>query len=130
MERIVYRRKDILKQLVDAVTGIGEKVFVTDRSIAEQKGMKDFVIVRLPQAIQDKGSTYQDTYCQINVFARDRANGLENTVRLDEMQMGVFEKFPIVTDLFSAVSPRLLPGGNNGLGFHSIIIQARLIINK
>ena len=32
---------------------------------------------------------YQDTYCQINVFAHDRSNGIENTVRLDEMQMEV-----------------------------------------
>ena len=124
MGRTVYRRMDILKQIADAVTGIGEKVFITDRPAAEQKAMKDFVV------IQDKGSTYQDTYCQINVFAHDRSNGIENTVRLDEMQMEVVSKFPIVTELFSAVSPRLLPGGNDGLGFHSLIIQAKLIINK
>lgn len=116
MGRTVYRRMDILKQIADAVTGIGEKVFITDRPAAEQKAMKDFVVIRLPQTIQDKGSTYQDTYCQINVFAHDRSNGIENTVRLDEMQMEVVSKFPIVTELFSAVSPRLLPGGNDGLG--------------
>ena len=120
MGRTVYRRMDILKQIADAVTGIGEKVFITDRPAAEQKAMKDFVVIRLPQTIQDKGSTYQDTYCQINVFAHDRSNGIENTVRLDEMQM----------EVVSAVSPRLLPGGNDGLGFHSLIIQAKLIINK
>ena len=125
MGRTVYRRMDILKQIADAVTGIGEKVFITDRPAAEQKAMKDFVVIRLPQTIQDKGSTYQDTYCQINVFAHDRSNGIENTVRLDEMQMEVVSKFPIVTELFSAVSPRLLPGGNDGLGFHSLIIQAK-----
>ena len=124
MGRTVYRRMDILKQIADAVTGIGEKVFITDRPAAEQKAMKDFVVIRLPQTIQDKGSTYQ------NVFAHDRSNGIENTVRLDEMQMEVVSKFPIVTELFSAVSPRLLPGGNDGLGFHSLIIQAKLIINK
>ena len=75
MGRTVYRRMDILKQIADAVTGIGEKVFITDRPAAEQKAMKDFVVIRLPQTIQDKGSTYQDTYCQINVFAHDRSNG-------------------------------------------------------
>lgn len=68
MGRTVYRRMDILKQIADAVTGIGEKVFITDRPAAEQKTMKDFVVIRLPQTIQDKGSTYQDTYCQINVL--------------------------------------------------------------
>ena len=62
---------DILKQIADAVTGISEKVFITDRPAAEQKAMKDFVVIRLPQTIQDKGSTYQDTYCQINVFAHE-----------------------------------------------------------
>lgn len=30
MGRIVYRRMDILKQIADAVTGISEKVFITD----------------------------------------------------------------------------------------------------
>ena len=65
MGRTVYRRMDILKQIADAVTGIGEKVFITDRPAAEQKAMKDFVVIRLPQTIQDKGSTYQDSYCQI-----------------------------------------------------------------
>ena len=125
------KRRTIRESAIpDAVTGIGEKVFITDRPAAEQKAMKDFVVIRLPQTIQDKGSTYQDTYCQINVFAHDRSNGIENTVRLDEMQMEVVSKFPIVTELFSAVSPRLLPGGNDGLGFHSLIIQAKLIINK
>lgn len=88
MGRTVYRRMDILKQIADAVTGIGEKVFITDRPAAEQKAMKDFVVIRLPQTIQDKGSTYQDTYCQINVFAHDRSNGIENTVRLDENANG------------------------------------------
>ena len=70
MGRIVYRRMDILKQIADAVTGISEKVFITDRPAAEQKAMKDFVVIRLPQTIQDKGSTYQDTYCQINMIAQ------------------------------------------------------------
>ena len=44
MGRTVYRRMDILKQIADAVTGIGEKVFITDRPAAEQKAMKDFVV--------------------------------------------------------------------------------------
>ena len=35
MGRTVYRRMDILKQIADAVTGIGEKVFITDRPAAE-----------------------------------------------------------------------------------------------
>lgn len=45
MGRTVYRRMDILKQIADAVTGIGEKVFITDRPAAEQKAMKDFVVI-------------------------------------------------------------------------------------
>lgn len=129
MRKTVYRRKDILKQIVDTVSGIGEKTFVTDRPTAEQKAMKDFVVVRMPR-MSDKGDTYQESYCQINVFARDRANGIENTVRLDEMQMAVLDKFPMVTDLFSATSPRIISDGEDGIGFHYLIIQAKLTINK
>lgn len=129
MRKKVYRRMDILKKLVDTMSGIGEKTFVTDRPAAEKKAMKDFVVVRLPQML-DKGDTYQESYCQINVFARDRANGIENTIRLDEMQMAVMDKFPIVTDLFSSTSPRIISDGEDGIGFHYLIIQAKLTINK
>lgn len=108
MGRIVYRRMDILKQIADAVTGIGEKVFITDRPAAEQKAMKDFVVIRLPQTIQDKRKYLPRHLLSDKRFAHDRSNGIENTVRLDEMQMEVVSKFPIVTELFSAVSPRLL----------------------
>lgn len=130
MARVEFKRMELLKQLVEAVKDVGDDVFVTSRPPATQESMTKFVVVRLPQAIQDRGATYQDTYCQINVFAKDRANGLERTDVLEAMQTAVLEKFPIVTELFSAISPRLLPGGSDGLGFHSVIIQAKLIINK
>ena len=47
MERTVYRRMDILKQISDTVTGIGEKVFITDRPAAEQKAMKDLSLIHI-----------------------------------------------------------------------------------
>ena len=106
MGRTVYRRMDILKQIADAVTGIGEKVFITDRPAAEQKAMKDFVVIRLPQTIQDKGSTYQDTYCQINVFAHDRSNGIENTVRLDGSGFKISNSDGIVFSCKSTIASR------------------------
>ncbi len=130
MEKVRFRRKDILQQLYAAVDGISSKTYVTSRPTAVQEGMADFCVVRISQPIIDRGATYQDTYGQISLFARDRSNGIERCDRLDEMAQAVTELFPIVTDLFSATDPRLLPGGSDELGFHSVIIQFRVTINK
>ena len=47
---------------------------------------------------------------------------------LETRQQAVIDKFPLSNELFSATTPRLLPGGDDGLGFHCLIIQAKMII--
>lgn len=130
MGKIKFQRMQILRELTELVAPIGDRVFCHDRPTATYPNMEKFVVVRLPQGIRSASSIHSTSYCQIVVFARDNEGGLEDTVTLDEMCDSVCEMFPIVTDTFSAIEPKLLNGGNDGLGFHSLIIQARLVIHK
>ncbi len=127
---IIFKRKNILQQLYDAVQGVSMHRFISDRPEAMQNGMTDFVIVDLPNGIYDRGDTYQESYCQISVFAKNKANGIEDTVKLDDMLNAICKLFPMNTSLFYASSPRLMTGGDDMLGFHFLIIQAKLIIKK
>ena len=127
MGRTKFHRKDILKSLTEIFSDVSRNVFVTNRPESVEDEMKNFIVVSIPSTIYERRA-YQDTYCRIEVFARNRKNGMEATDVLDTMQQAVIDKFPLSNKLFSAISPRLLPGGNDGLGFHCVIIQAKMTI--
>lgn len=130
MSRIQFHRMEVLKSLSDLTASITPNRFVSSRPPATSEPMDDFLLIRLPQTIYDRGDTYQSTWGQIAVFAKDVQGGLENTLRLEEMQSAVMELFPIKVDRYHAKMPRLHPGGTDGAGFHSLIIQFRITIFK
>ena len=139
MNAIVYPRMEVLQSLYELAADITPNRFITTRPNAVGEQMEEFLLIRLPQPMRDQGDTYQSTYGQINVFVRDiqgvdmdgnAVSGLENTFRLEEMQSAVMTLFPIVAERFSAIDPILLNGGADGTGFHSLIIQFSITINK
>lgn len=127
MGRVKFRRKDILKKLTDIFSDASENVLVTNRPAATPDAMKEFIVVSIPGTIYDRRA-YQETFCRIEVFARNRKGGIEATDKLDTMQQNVVDKFPLSNELFSATTPRLICGGDDGLDFHYLIIQAKMII--
>ena len=129
MAKIQFKRFDILKELDSLTAGISDSRFVQTRPNAVGEQMKDFLLLRLPQAMRDSGDTYQTTYGQIVIFVRD-VNGMENTFRLEQMQKQVVEQFPIVNELFHAKNPVLLASASDGAGFHSLTIQFNITILK
>lgn len=129
MRQVEFRRADILKALVAEMKDVSANIYVSDRPDAVQERMQDFAVVYI-DTVYDRGDTYQESWCGVSVFARDRANAVERADRLDEMQRAVCAKFPITTELFSAVSPTLIAAGGDKLGFHWLTVQARLIIKK
>lgn len=129
MAKIRYKRFDILKELDSLTAGISDNRFVQTRPNAVGEQMKDFLLLRLPQAMRDRGDTYQTTYGQIVIFVRD-VNGMENTFRLERMLEQVMELFPIVNDLFHGKNPVLLASASDGAGFHSLAIQFNITILK
>lgn len=129
MTQIQYKRFDILKE-IDAITAsISNNRFVQTRPNAVGEQMQDFLLLRLPQAMRDRGDTYQTTYGQIAIFVRD-INGMENTYRLEQMQRKVLGLFPIVNSLFHCKRPLLLASASDGAGFHSLVIQFSITILK
>lgn len=131
IRKVKFPRADILRQLTELVSPISDgNVFCHDRPSATYPQMEKFIVVRLPQGIRSQSAIHSTSYCQIVVFAKDNEGGLENTLMLDEMTKKVCALLPIVTPLFSAIEPKQLNGGNDGLGFHALIIQLRLIIHK
>lgn len=130
MSAIVYPRMEVLQSLYELAADITPNRFITTRPNAVGEQMEEFLLIRLPQAIYDQGDTYQTSRGQIVVFARDIQGGLENTFRLEEIQQAVMGLFPIVEKRYSATDPILLNGGSDGAGFHSLIIQFSITINK
>lgn len=130
MSKILYPRMEVLKSLYESTADISENRFITTRPNAVGEQMDEFLLIRLPQHIIEPGDTYQLTTGQIAVFARDIQGGLENSLMLELMQDAVCALFPIRTDLYLATRPALLPGGSDGAGFHSLIIQFNIRIHK
>lgn len=130
MSKIVFPRMEVLQSLYELTADITPNRFITTRPPATGEPMDDFLLIRLPQTIYNRGDTYQSTWGQIAVFARDVQGGTENTLALERMQSTAMELFPIVTDRYHAKLPRLLPGGTDGAGFHSLVIQFQIMIFK
>ncbi len=130
MSNIVFPRKEVLQSLYELTADITPNRFITTRPNAVDKSMQEFLLIRIPQRITQPGDTYQLTTGQIAVFARDVQGGLENTFRLEQLQEAVTALFPISAPLYLATRPILLPGGSDGAGFHSLIIQFNIRIHK
>lgn len=130
MSKTLYPRMEVLQSLCELTADITPNRFITSRPNAVGEQMDEFLLIRLPQRITEPGDTYQLTTGQIAVFARDVQGGLENSLMLELMQDAVCSLFPISTDLYLATRPILLPGGSDGAGFHSLIIQFNIRIHK
>lgn len=123
---IRFDRMGILKKLVDSMADVSNHVFVSDRPNATTEQMNDFVVVALTGATNDRNA-YGDSHIRIDVFAKDRNGGIEATDKLEEMQQKVLEKFPMVNDKFTTYKPQLIAGGDDGLGFHYLMITAKIV---
>ena len=130
MSKTVFPRMEVLQSLYELTADITPNRFITTRPPTAPEHMQDFLLIRLPQGIRDRGDTYQNARGQIVVFVRDVQGGLENTLRLEEIQQSVMELFPIVTERLHGKVPILLDGGTDGAGFHSLIIQFSITILK
>lgn len=129
MSAIVYPRMEVLQALYELTADITPNRFITNRPPATGEQMDEFLLISL-DTINNIADTYQLTRGKIAVFARDIQGGLENTFMLELMQDAVCSLFPIRSDLYLATHPRLLPGGSDGAGFHSLIIQFNIRIHK
>ena len=130
MSKTVFPRMEVFQSLYELTADITPNRFISTRPSSTDKSMQEFLLIRLPQGIRDRGDTYQNARGQIVVFVRDVQGGLENTFTLEKLQKTIVDLFPIVAEHYHAKKPVLLPGGSDGAGFHSLIIQFSITILK
>lgn len=123
-----YYISDILEDVCANVTDVSSNVFPEHRPSTTQKQMEDMVVVSLPVSWEDQNA-YQSTTMRFELMARNRANGVSYTKRLQEMTDILMEKFPLKGIRYSVTKPRVVMKGDDGLGFTVWFVQARLIVN-
>ena len=123
-----YYISDILEEICANVTDVSENVFPEHRPSATQKQMDDMVVVSFPVSWNDQNA-YQSTTMRFELIARNRANGMAYTKRLQEMTDTLMGKFPMTSARYSVTKPRMVMKGDDGLGFTIWFVQANLIVN-
>lgn len=123
-----YQRKDVLEALAAKAKTVCDRVYTSSRPTATDK-MDAFIVVRLPQGIDPYADTHNIAYVQMNCFVRDRQGGVENVNVMEELIEGVTSLTPFNDELMSCNgSPLVLETKSDGMGFHSTIIQFKVVI--
>lgn len=123
-----YKRQAVLSALVNMVKPICNDVHTSNRETVKTSSTQ-FVIIRLPQGITPYADTHNTAYVQFHLFAKDVSNGVESISRLESLIDGISTLFPFNTELMSCNDkPIQTDSKSDGMGYHSIIMQFRLVI--
>lgn len=123
-----YKRKEVLQALYTKASTVCDKVFTSSRPTATDK-MDEFIVVRLPQGIDPYADTHNIAVVQMNCFVRDRQGGIAREDVMEEMIDGITALTPFNDSLMSCNdSPLILNTVSDGMGFHSTIIQFKIVI--
>lgn len=123
-----YKRKEVLQALRTKASTVCDKVFTSSRPTATDK-MDEFIVVRLPQGIDPYADTHNIAVVQMNCFVRDRQGGIAREDVMEEMIEGITALIPFNDSLMSCNDTPLIPNTvSDGMGFHSTIIQFKIVI--
>lgn len=123
-----YKRKEVLQALYAKASTVCDKVFTSSRPTATDK-MDEFIVVRLPQGIDPYADTHNIAVVQMNCFVRDRQGGIAREDVMEEMIEGITALTPFNDSLMSCNdTPLILNTVSDGMGFHSTIIQFKIVI--
>lgn len=123
-----YKREEVLQEFYNKALTVCDKVFTSSRPTATDK-MDQFIIVRLPSGIDPYADTHNTAYVQINCFVRDRQGGIANESVMEELIDGVTSLIPFNDELLACNDePLVLGTQSDGMGFHSTIIQFKVVI--
>lgn len=120
-----FPRKDILLSLYTTLSGIS-KVYTSNRPVTVDTALKNFIVVDLAGTMKDQNA-YQEASLRIDLFQKEFSGGVEDVNGMDTLYKSVIGLFPIVTEKFTAISPRLVSGGNDGKGYHYLMIYANIL---
>lgn len=123
-----YRREAVLNALREMVLTVCGDVHTSNRETVKTTS-NTFVIIKLPQGIMPYADTHNTAYVQFHLFAKDIANGVESMTRMEGLIDGISGLFPFNTDLISCnEKPLQLESKSDGMGYHSIIMQFKIVI--
>lgn len=131
-----FRRKDVLEALYNMMLPIVGEVYTTDRPDTKPS-TQNWCVVSLPYGINAESSIHNYAHARIQLFYKDRANGIENVNVGEEL----------VEQTLSAMKEQLVAGGRYGswitcneeprvlyfksdyMGYHAIAIQFKVIFS-
>lgn len=122
-----YYISDCLQTICGMLGDVSKNVFPDHRPEAKGKQMEDMVVVSLPVTIDDQ-RVQQSTTIRFELIVRNKATGVANIPKLQEMLDALSAKFPMTTKRYSVFKPYVALKGNDGLGFTIWNVQARLIM--
>lgn len=130
-----YRHMEVLSALCSMLHSVCEEVYTTNRPTVKDSTEK-FVVVRLPQGISPESDLHNTAYVQLQLFYKDRANGIEHVNRGEEMvesSINSIKTYLVQGGLYGGMmrcneEPVLLPSSSDGMGYHSVIIQFKIVI--
>lgn len=123
-----YKRQAVLTALRAMVLPICGDVHTSNRETVKTTS-NEFVIIKLPQGISPYADTHNIAYVQFHLFAKDVSNGVESVSRLENLVEGISTLFPFNTDLMSCNdTPIQTDSKSDGMGYHSIIMQFKIVI--
>lgn len=123
----IYNRQNVLETLVEMAKSVCDEVYVSTRPQSKKTGT-DFIVVRL-NTINPYADTHNIAIAQINCFTKDRDGGVEAADRLESMIDGVTSMIPFDNSVMSCnENPSILPSVSDGMGYHAVIIQFKIII--
>lgn len=122
-----YKRGDVLFALYNKAKEACDRVY-TSRPIAIDQ-MQQFVVVTLPQGIRPYADTHNTAYVQMTLFVRDKQNGIEDVEAEEQLIDDIVNLCPFDNALMSCnEKPIILQSKSDGMGFHSTIIQFKIVI--
>jgi hypothetical protein len=123
-----YKRQEVMTALVNMVKHICSEVHTANRETVKSTS-NQFVIIKLPQGINPYADTHNIAYVQFHLFAKDISNGIESVTRMESLIDGVSGLFPFNTELISCNdTPTITDSKPDGMGYHSIIMQFKIVI--
>jgi len=123
-----YKRQAVFTALREMVLPICGDVHTSNRETVKTTS-DQFVIISLPQGITPYADTHNTAYVQFHLFAKDVSNGVESITRMESLVEGISTLFPFNTELMSCNDkPIQLGSKSDGMGYHSIIMQFKIVI--
>lgn len=130
MHTLKFHTAAILKDMKERLSEVCPNVFVGGRPTSTKEEMKEFLVVSMPYSVRDKGA-WQNTYFRVEIYVKDKSQGVQNIARLDALSNKLVSLFPMVglKGRYKASKPFLNLTGRDGLGFTVWNLQNTLLVN-